>query len=74
MSPPARKRRKTATGSVAVTGTRRTTRSQRPGLSIEMIAKVATFANYDGGDVMNICLAVGRKESAVIRYTCLRKN
>ena len=71
--PPPAKKRKTAAGSVPV-GTRRTTRSQRPGLSLEMIAKVATFANYDGGEVMNICLAVGRKESAVVRYTCLRNN
>ena len=73
MSPPAKKKRKTAAGSVPV-GARRSTRSQRPGLSTEMISKVATFANYDGGDLMNICLAVGPKESAVVRYTCLRKN
>jgi hypothetical protein len=70
---PAKKKRKTAAGAVPV-GTRRTTRSQRPGLSLEMIGKVASFASYDGGDVMNICKAVGRKNSAVIRYTCLRKN
>ena len=42
-------------------------------MSIEMIGKVASFANY-GDDLMNICKAVGRKDSAVIRYTCLRKN
>ena len=70
--PPPAKKRKTAAGSVPA-DTRRTTRSQRPGLSIEMIAKVASFAQY-GGDVMNICKAVGRKESAVVRYTCLRNN
>ena len=75
MSPPAKKKRKTsAAGSAAVTGTRRTTRSQQPGLSLEMIAKVATFASYDGGDAMNICLAVGPTDAAVVRYTCLRKN
>jgi hypothetical protein len=39
-----------------------------------MISKVASFADYDGGDVMNICLAVGRKESAVVRQACLRNN
>ena len=38
-----------------------------------MISKVASFAAY-GNDLMNICKAVGRKESAIIRYTCLRNN
>ena len=70
--PPSAKKLKTAAGSVPA-DTRRTTRSQRPRLSIEMIAKVASFAQY-GGDVMNICKAVGRKESAVVRCTCLRNN
>lgn len=75
MPNPAKKKRKTAAaGSAAVAGTRRTTRSQRPGLSLEIIAKVATFAQYDDGDVMNICLAVGPTDAAVVRYTCLRKN
>ena len=75
MSPPAKKKRKTsAAGSAAVTGTRRTTRIQRPGLGLEIIAKVATFASYDGGDAMNICLAVGPTDAAVVRYTCLQKN
>ena len=66
MPPPARKKRKTE-------GARRTTRSQRPSLSTELIGKVASFANY-GDDLMNICKAVGRKESAAIRHTCLRNN
>ena len=70
--PPPAKRRKTAAGSVPV-DTRRTTRSQRPGLSVEMIAKVATFAKY-GDDLMNICLAVRPKDADVIRYSCLRNN
>ena len=38
-----------------------------------MIGKVASFAAY-GNDLMNICKAVGRKESAIVRYTCLRNN
>ena len=42
-------------------------------LSIEMIGEVASFANY-GDDLMNICKAVGRKDSAVIRHACLRNN
>ena len=54
-------------------GTRRTTRSQRPSLSIEVIAKVASFANY-GNDLMNVCVAVGRKDSNILRHVCLRNN
>jgi len=73
MPPPVNKKRKIAAGSDGTRHARRTTRSQRPGLSIEMIAKVASFANY-GDEIMNICKAVGRKESAVVRYTCLRRN
>ena len=65
-SPPPAKKRKTASGSAAVTGTHRTTRSQRPGLGIEIIAKVTTFANYDDGDVMNIYLP-GRRSEGVRR-------
>lgn len=64
MSSPARKKRKT--GAASEGGTAGI-------LSIEMIGKVASFANY-GDDLMNICKAVGRKDSAVIRYTCLRNN
>ena len=71
--PPSAKKLKTAAGSVSVSD-RKATWSQRPELNIETIAKVALFANYGGGDLMNICKAVGRKESAVVRYTCLRNN
>ena len=71
--PPPAKKRKTVAGAVPV-GTRRTTRSQRPRLSIDMIGKVASFVDYDDGDVMNICLAAGPKESAVVRHACLRNN
>ena len=75
MPPPPAKRRKTAAGSLPA-GTRRATiqEEHQPGLSIELIAKVATFAQYDDGDVMNICLAVGPKDAAIVRYTCLRNN
>ena len=72
MPPPAKKKRKTANGSVPA-GSRRTTRSQRPSLSIEIIAKVASFAAY-GNDLMNICKAVGPRGCADIRFTCLRNN
>ena len=69
---PAKKKRKTTNGSVPV-GSRRTTQSQRPSLSIEIIAKVASFAAY-GNDLMNICKTVGPRGCADIRYTCLRNN
>ena len=65
--PPARKKRKTeeqANPAAAGGG---------GALSIEMIGKVASFANY-GDDLMNICKAVGPKDSGIIRYTCLRNN
>ena len=75
MPPPATKKRKTATGAIATgTGTRRTTRSQKPLLSIEMIGKVGSFANYDNGDLMNICKAVGPKDARIVRHVCLRNN
>ena len=75
MPPPVEKKRKTAAAGSIPVGTRRaTSQSHQPGLSIEMVAKVASFANYDGGDVMNICLAVGPTDAAVVRYTCLRNN
>ena len=73
MPPPAKKKRKTNTGAAAMV-TRRTTRSQKPLLSIEMIGKVGSFANYDNGDLMNICVAVGPKDAKIVRYACLRNN
>ena len=42
-------------------------------LTTELIARVASFASY-GTDAINICLAVGPKDSAIVRYTCLRNN
>ena len=42
-------------------------------LTTELIARVASFVPY-GTDAMNVCLAVGPKDSAIIRYTCLRNN
>ena len=72
--PPAKKKRKTNAGMVAATVTRRTTRSQKPLLSIEMIAKVGSFADYDNGDLMNICVAVGPANAKIVRYVCLRNS
>ena len=65
MTSPARKKRKTEASASDASPAR--------ALSIELIGKVASFANY-GDDLMNICKAVGPKGSAVIRYTCLRNN
>ena len=42
-------------------------------LTTEIIARVASFVPY-GTDAMNICLAVGPTDSAIIRHTCLRNN
>ena len=67
--PPAKKQRKTeeqASPAAAAGG-------GGGALSIEMIGRVASFANY-GSDLMNICKAVGRKDSAIVRFTCLRNN
>lgn len=69
----AEKKRKTDDGGAIPSATRRATRSQKPCLSIEMIAKVASFANY-GDDLMNICVAVGPTESNIVRHVCLRNN
>ena len=74
MPPPAAKKRKTAATGAIATGTRRTTRSQKPLLSIEMIGKVGSFANYDNGDLMSICTAVGPKDARIVRHVCLRNN
>ena len=71
-SVPAEKKRKTGGGAIRI-ATRRTTRSQKPSLSIEMIAKVASFANY-GDDLMNICVAVGPTDANIVTYVCLRNN
>lgn len=75
-SPPPAKRRKTAaaaTSSTTVAAPRRTTRSQRPALSMEMIGQVGSFANY-GRDLMNICVAVGPTDARLVKYVCLRNN
>jgi len=74
MPPAANKKRKANDGASIATGTGRSTRSQKPLLSIEMIGKVGSFANYDNGDLMNICLAVGPTDARIIRNVCLRNN
>ena len=71
MPPPAKKKRKKNAGAIA-TAARRSTRSQKPLLSIEMIGKVGSFANH--GDMMNICLAVGPTDAHIVRRVYLRGN
>jgi hypothetical protein len=39
-----------------------------------MIGKVGSFANYDNGDLMNICTAVGPKDARIVRHVCLWSN
>lgn len=52
----AEKKRKAGGGAIPTA-----TRSQIPCLSIDMIAKVASFANHRN-TLMNVCAAVGRKD------------
>ena len=66
------KKRKADGGAIPI-ATRRTTQSQKSCLSIEMIAKVASFANY-GDDLMSICVAVGPTDANIVRHVCLRNN
>ena len=42
-------------------------------LTTDLIARVASFVPYGAG-AMNVCLAVGPTDSAIIRHTCLRNN
>ena len=81
--PPAAKRRKTArhddasTSSSLVSRTtttsRRTTRSQKPRLSAELLARVASYASL-GQDLLSLCIVAGPKDGAVIRHAYLRRN
>jgi len=74
MPPPANKERKANDGASIVTSARRSTRRQKPLLSMEMIANVGSFADYSNGDLMNICLAIGPTDARVVRHVCLRNN
>ena len=39
-----------------------------------MIGKVGSFADYNNGDLMNICVAVGPADAKIVRYVCLWNN
>ena len=41
---------------------------------MELISHVASYANVDTGDALNVCLAVGPKDANSIRHFCLRNN
>ena len=75
--PPAKRPRLTASasalGAPGGSTTRRTTRSQKPRLSPELLAKVASFAQI-GQDLMNLCVVAGPRDCRLIRYTYLRFN
>ena len=71
MEPPPPKKRRLA-APVAVVS-RRTTRSQKPRLNAELLAKVATYSSL-GRDLLNLCVVAGPRDCAVIRHAYLRKN
>ena len=71
MAPPPAKKRRFAAPAAAVS--RRTTRSQKPRLNAELLAKVATYSSL-GRDLLNLCVVVGPKDCALIRHAYLRKN
>ena len=57
----------------AVAASRRTTRSQKPRLSAELLGKVATYSSL-GRDLLNLCVVAGPRDCAVIRHAYLRNN
>jgi len=63
MPPPPKKKLKTSASS-----------SEGHALSLELISHVASYANIETGDALNICLAVGPKDANAIRHFCLRNN
>ena len=70
MAPPPAKKRRVATVAVV---SRRTTRSQKPRLSAELLGKVASYSSL-GEDLLNICIVAGPRDCAAIRHAYLRKN
>ena len=71
MAPPPLKKRRISVPAVAAS--RRTTRSQKPRLNAELLAKVATYSAL-GRDLLNLCVVAGPKDCAVIRHAYLRNN
>ena len=71
MAPPPAKRQRLSAPAAAVG--RRTTRSQKPRLNAELLAKVASYSSL-GRDLLNLCVAVGPKDCSVIQRAYLRNN
>ena len=82
--PPAAKRRKTerhdasastslVSRTISTSVSRRTTRSQKPRISAELLARVASFAQI-GNDLMNLCIVAGPKDCAAIRHAYLHRS
>ena len=81
--PPAAKRRRTARNddvstsivshATSTTTSRRTTRSQKPRLSAELLARVASYASL-GQDLLSLCIVAGPKDCTVIRHAYLHRS
>ena len=71
MAPPPAKKRRVATFAVVVA--RRTTRSQKPRLSAELLGKVASYTSL-GDDLLNLCIVAGPRDCKVIRHAYLLNN
>ena len=70
MAPPPAKKRRVSASAVVM---RRTTRSQKPRLSAELLGKVASYSSL-GDDLLNLCIVAGPKNCAAIRHAYLRNN
>ena len=71
MAPPLAKKRRLVAPAAVVT--RRTTRSQKPRLSAELLGKVGTYSAL-GRDLLGLCVVAGPKDCGAIRHAYLRNN
>lgn len=72
--PPAKRARRDGLAALIVSGggsRRVTTRSQKPRMSAELLAKISTFSSL-GDHLLNLCIVAGPKDCAVIRHSYLR--
>ena len=72
--PPAKRARRDGLAALIVSGggsRRVTTRSQKPRLSTELLAKISTFSSL-GGDLLNLCIVAGPKDCVIVRHSYLR--
>ena len=73
MAPPPAKKRRLAVAASGVVTRRTTTRSQKPRLSAELLARVASYSSL-GRDLLSLCVVAGPEDCALIRHTYLRNN